>query len=85
MHERLKAAQAVQITNGRSVNRQSDMESIKLLQEVGKGGESLLARRIGGQTCGMQVEWEGEQRDPARARCWHACGMGLGCARPDVA
>lgn len=46
MHERLKAAQAVQITNGRSVNRQSDLESLKLLQEVGKGGEAT--RRTGG-------------------------------------
>ncbi|KAG2431085.1 hypothetical protein HXX76_009618 [Chlamydomonas incerta] len=44
MHERLKAAQAVQITNGRSVNRQSDLESLKLLQEVGKGGYGTVYR-----------------------------------------
>ncbi|GLC69555.1 hypothetical protein PLESTF_000846900 [Pleodorina starrii] len=44
MHERLKAAQAAQMTGGRTEARKADLQSVKLLQEVGKGGYGTVYR-----------------------------------------
>lgn len=40
MHERLKAAQALQMMNSAADSRQSDIDSVVLLQEVGRGGKN---------------------------------------------
>ncbi|GLC56327.1 hypothetical protein PLESTB_001092900 [Pleodorina starrii] len=45
MHDRLKAAQAVQMTNSnRYEARRQDLQSIKLLQEIGQGGYGTVYR-----------------------------------------
>ncbi|KAG2431087.1 hypothetical protein HXX76_009619 [Chlamydomonas incerta] len=44
MHERLKAAQAVQMMNSAAELRQSDIDSIVLLQEAGRGGYGVVYR-----------------------------------------
>ncbi|KAG2448078.1 hypothetical protein HYH02_007103 [Chlamydomonas schloesseri] len=44
MHERLKAAQAVQMMKSAADARQSDIDSVILLQEVGRGGYGIVFR-----------------------------------------
>ncbi|GLI63335.1 hypothetical protein VaNZ11_006253 [Volvox africanus] len=44
MHERLKAAQAAQMISGRTEARKADLQSVKLLQEIGKGGYGTVYR-----------------------------------------
>ncbi|GIL78175.1 hypothetical protein Vretifemale_7617 [Volvox reticuliferus] len=44
MHERLKAAQAAQMIGARTEDRKADLQSVKLLQEIGKGGYGTVYR-----------------------------------------
>ncbi|KAG2486111.1 hypothetical protein HYH03_015206 [Edaphochlamys debaryana] len=44
MHERLKAAQTLQMTFARSDAAKADLASVKLLQEIGKGGYGTVYR-----------------------------------------
>lgn len=44
MHDRLQAAQAVQMTSMRSGGHTSDLRSLRILQEIGYGGEERRRR-----------------------------------------
>ncbi|KXZ46441.1 hypothetical protein GPECTOR_43g877 [Gonium pectorale] len=44
MHDRLKAAQAAVLTKGRSDSLKCDIRSLKLLQEIGRGGYGTVYR-----------------------------------------
>ncbi|GLI70933.1 hypothetical protein VaNZ11_016027 [Volvox africanus] len=46
LHDRLKAAQAEQMANCRAASRMQDLESIRILEQIGRGGYGVVYRGL---------------------------------------
>eukprot|EP00198_Chlamydomonas_reinhardtii_P003354 XP_001692690.1 predicted protein [Chlamydomonas reinhardtii] len=88
MHERLKAAQALQMMNSAADSRQSDIDSVVLLQEVGRGGYGIVFRaKYHGSEVAVKVIQEAQVTPAAvstKTKTTNSAGLG-GRANASVA